>query len=532
MIAVDTHNFEKTVVLGIGQLLVTIMNDNSAFKPLAAQAYEKIKAASASKSSKELTVAIKSFTKEIVAQKETMYALSHKSVLSLLDDHFLSKKSLFSPDFIIRVQAIREKLLDKSIAPTDVVSMTNELVVEIVSSMEAMKQRLNFKDKPYEEGDFKKGVETINKTDVAVASKRIYRELDRLSKILVDKHPEHKELIQIKTEVTLETQDNISFFKCVDLISRVSNEIFMLNESALNKERNYVFEMASKLKDMSDLCNSILSSNVDAECNVIAFQDDIESTLTTIKSGASSFRNLEHAKKEILKNLSVIQERVKRFADAQKEIIGKQQRTIQSHTLTIKNVSERASKFETQLGIAKIDMLHDSLTSLPNRRYFDKKLDEVFLKWERNQATLSLAIIDIDYFKKVNDMHGHAVGDEVLKHVAKTINNLTSKFPQLMAARIGGEEFAVICDNLSTEDSKRLSIEINKEIQKHPFIDKNNQIKIDLTVSVGLSFMNESNKTLADLYKCADRSLYMAKENGRNASWCMGAQIVSKPKVH
>ncbi|MBP7225904.1 MAG: diguanylate cyclase [Aliarcobacter sp.] len=152
----------------------------------------------------------------------------------------------------------------------------------------------------------------------------------------------------------------------------------------------------------------------------------------------------------------------------------------------------------------------DKLTGIFNRRMLDQILQIELDITQRHERDLSLIILDIDYFKQVNDTYGHLVGDEVLKDMASIISkNLRASD---VFGRYGGEEFLVICTQTNEDNAFNLAEKLRKIIEEYKF----NQVGTK-TISLGISSF-EKNDTMEQLFKKADEALYCAKEKGRNRS--------------
>lgn len=156
----------------------------------------------------------------------------------------------------------------------------------------------------------------------------------------------------------------------------------------------------------------------------------------------------------------------------------------------------------------------DVLTGISNRRYFEAALQKGWKVHMRAESQIGLLVIDIDHFKLVNDTHGHAAGDAVIKNIAQTIAHSCQRDTDEVA-RIGGEEFAVLVGFASEKSIKGLSEKIRSRVAEKSvtFEDKT----LDVTISVGASLI--SPKTHIDkneLFRIADKNLYKAKESGRN----------------
>ena len=154
----------------------------------------------------------------------------------------------------------------------------------------------------------------------------------------------------------------------------------------------------------------------------------------------------------------------------------------------------------------------DALTGLYNRRYFETTADREFSRAMRYNAPLTFAIIDIDFFKKVNDTYGHLCGDRVLQEVAYLINDSFRKTDYVF--RYGGEEFTVI---LTETDSNSAQIPLERlRLRVEENIIKYSDQKIKVTISVGYSDNIKLAGNCVDLFEFADKALYEAKETGRN----------------
>lgn len=152
----------------------------------------------------------------------------------------------------------------------------------------------------------------------------------------------------------------------------------------------------------------------------------------------------------------------------------------------------------------------DALTGLANRKAFDQKLDECFQKWQQSKAIFSLAMIDVDHFKKVNDTYGHPAGDAVLKEMATRLAEI--KHDSLLVARYGGEEFAVLINGSETEAAELME-RVRKNIAGKMF--EADGVSIPVTMSCGVSRIL-SEERVGKLVRRADEALYSAKMGGRN----------------
>jgi diguanylate cyclase (GGDEF)-like protein len=154
----------------------------------------------------------------------------------------------------------------------------------------------------------------------------------------------------------------------------------------------------------------------------------------------------------------------------------------------------------------------DALTQLSNRRHLDERFPAELSVARRECRPLSCIMLDIDRFKSVNDTHGHACGDQVLRHVASILTKFVP--PECTIGRYGGEEFAVICVGMKLDHAAQLAEQIRQAIEITPA--RFESIKLSITCSFGVSETTADTIAASDLLHRADLALYQAKHEGRN----------------
>jgi diguanylate cyclase (GGDEF)-like protein len=156
--------------------------------------------------------------------------------------------------------------------------------------------------------------------------------------------------------------------------------------------------------------------------------------------------------------------------------------------------------------------LRDPLTGLFNRRALEERLIEEFSRARRYGASLSLIMIDIDHFKRVNDTHGHAVGDIAISHVARLLTK--GRRASDIAARYGGEELVLLLPHTPLEGAMSLAERLRYQIEQTPY--RAGQANDHLTASLGVALYDRSMREPNELLTAADRALYRSKREGRN----------------
>lgn len=168
-----------------------------------------------------------------------------------------------------------------------------------------------------------------------------------------------------------------------------------------------------------------------------------------------------------------------------------------------------------QLALAKIEEIAhiDELTKIPNRRSIMEYLENEITRVKRYSSNLSVFILDIDHFKKVNDTYGHLVGDFVLKECAKILSENIRKIDRV--GRYGGEEFLGVLPETSLNEALQVAERIRMQVQSKEIITEYN-FSINITVSIGVVQFIKNTDTSISLLSRADSALYKAKEGGRN----------------
>lgn len=177
----------------------------------------------------------------------------------------------------------------------------------------------------------------------------------------------------------------------------------------------------------------------------------------------------------------------------------------------LSTLEKQAQEYRTRLDEQKTRLYRDSVTELPNRAAYDERVEIEFRRAKRYTTPLTLAIIDVDHFKLVNDNYGHIAGDKTLKVLGQMLNRWLRKTD--FVARYGGEEFALLLPEQSVHNVKGVLERLCDRISKLPFKFKQKDVRI--SVSIGAAGCRE-NDTIESLFERADAALYRAKNNGRN----------------
>ncbi len=167
------------------------------------------------------------------------------------------------------------------------------------------------------------------------------------------------------------------------------------------------------------------------------------------------------------------------------------------------------------MAILQHESITDALTGLKNRRYFDQRMSEEVALSLRHKLPLSLMLLDVDHFKKINDTYGHQIGDEVLFTLAKLISGMVRDSD--IVARYGGEEIAIITPRTNKEEAALLAERLRDLIEKTTVaMVGTTQEVVQVTVSLGICSLSAVITDKDALLEESDQALYLAKKYGRN----------------
>ncbi len=188
------------------------------------------------------------------------------------------------------------------------------------------------------------------------------------------------------------------------------------------------------------------------------------------------------------------------------------------HEQLIGSLAARIKKFEQESEKLRVGFLneqrranHDALTGLPNRLAYEERSLLEFQRARRNRTELTLAVIDIDLFKTINDNFGHKVGDKVLRHIAELCQRRMRKTD--LVARFGGEEFVALFPDTPAEGAREVCEDLRTQVERACFEYQSKRVPV--TISIGLAGL-QPKETLGELFERADTAMYAAKRSGRN----------------
>jgi len=189
------------------------------------------------------------------------------------------------------------------------------------------------------------------------------------------------------------------------------------------------------------------------------------------------------------------------------------------HVLKVRlRAGTRITKLQDELIAAReelrIQATHDSLTQLFNRSALMNMMTRELSRSQRDGSSVGILMVDIDYFKSINDSYGHLVGDNVLEKLAVQMKQCTRRYDAI--GRYGGEEFIIVLPQCGEDEIVRVAERLRQTVCNQPYDTGINQIPVTISVGATWAIPSEQNCSEEDLIRVADTALYAAKHQGRN----------------
>ncbi|EIJ47949.1 hypothetical protein GWL_21900 [Herbaspirillum sp. GW103] len=261
--------------------------------------------------------------------------------------------------------------------------------------------------------------------------------------------------------------------------------------------------LKNTLSEEKVVVKNMMLTFVDRLSAMVSTTDNYQRTIRGFSqqiSQAGNIADLNSVLSEIMTETQKAQEEATRSRDAMED--ARQE---------VEKAEERIQALEQQLQQMGELVREDQLTGSLNRRGMDESLDREIANALRRETPLCVALLDLDDFKRINDTHGHATGDEVLVHMVQVIRETLRKLDVI--ARFGGEEFVVLMPETSPQDAVQIITRVQRELTKRIFMHESQRLLITFSAGVAVYQPGESQ---ADLLKRTDVALYKAKNAGKN----------------
>ncbi len=334
------------------------------------------------------------------------------------------------------------------------------------------------------------------------------------------------------TQVLMELLENVEPVACVEekatdtrqrigrglnwyeLVPALEDIRDLVIQAHLTSDRKFEEYLATVNTELETVCQR-LGGTINAEADMRRATENLQASLggqmQTLQTSLTTATDIESLKSQVNTHIDSIQTALERFQLSQNSTDAPLEQQLQALVSRVECMEAQAQQHKIDIEKQRRKALQDPLTQLPNRQAYSERVFMEYQRWKRYRHPLTLAICDIDFFKKINDSYGHQAGDRVLIVLSRAIFRRLRKVDFI--ARYGGEEFVLLLPETNGEVSLQILDKIRETIAITPFRFKNKPVQV--TISVGLAVFS-GEETIENVFARADEKLYEAKNQGRN----------------
>ncbi len=285
--------------------------------------------------------------------------------------------------------------------------------------------------------------------------------------------------------------------------------------SRLQRQRNdlegFLDGLGARLGDVAQQIEGFASSNTSSLEDARELSANMHEQVQGLSSQVSDAHSLEQLKLSVHGRLNKLLERVNDYCTREETRNQELEEQVEALSGRLQALESEGQELRTLLTVEHEAATTDALTSVPNRSAYDMRIDQEFRRWQRAGGALSLVVLDIDHFKRINDAYGHRAGDKALTMLAQVLRAKVRDSD--FFGRYGGEEFALILPGTPLPAALAVAEKLREAATLAPFHHRG--ARVQLTLSGGIASFREGDEPNG-VFERADRALYRAKQNGRN----------------
>lgn len=312
-------------------------------------------------------------------------------------------------------------------------------------------------------------------------------------------------------ELIKEIEAGLTLEQMSDLLNRII-ELAQKAVTTTNEDfENYLITLNTQLFEVQKFFKDSHKEQVVAGQAHTALDQQVRQDVDAIQQVVRDTNDLGQLKQSVATQLAGIVRAMDEFKRNEAARDGRLQQRYDALLEQVSTMEEETRRVKAHMEEERQKARTDALTGLPNRAAYDDHMQKEFERWTRYQQGFSVAVGDLDFFKKINDSYGHLAGDKVLRLVARVLQKQLRKADFI--ARFGGEEFVVLMPSTKAEEGAGAIDKLREVISQSPFNFHGKPVTI--TMSFGITEVHEGD-TADTLFARADKALYQAKQEGRN----------------
>lgn len=308
----------------------------------------------------------------------------------------------------------------------------------------------------------------------------------------------------------------LNWYELTPTLEDIRDVLIQAHMGTDDSYRIYLKNVYAELSHITEALGLAIESEAQQRTANNLLHNNVADGVQSIYQALAEHDNINHLKTAVQAQVHSIQGALNKVKHNEPE--PEQSLTTQLHNLIerVQSMEKQDADIREQLAQEKLRAITDSLTGLPNREAYSERVHDEMLRWQRYQRPLCLAVLDIDFFKKINDNYGHHTGDKVLKAISRSVAKRLREVDFI--ARFGGEEFVILLPETSAEDALGMLNNTRERLAKTYMKSKSTtgeETKFTVTVSIGIAEFSDGD-TAESVFERADKALYDAKETGRN----------------
>ncbi|MBK8959496.1 MAG: diguanylate cyclase [Proteobacteria bacterium] len=397
--------------------------------------------------------------------------------------HFIDHLQL-PPALLLEVERIRKRIAAKSDA------------VELLGQVE--QASLAFSERLAQAADNKRTIDSARQSLID----------------LVDRIPVSRtlaaEAAQVRRAIeAVATHEDIR--PCTTAVAQLVGKLREEMQSELDRLAEFLRATARRLQEFEQIMQRSREMYAESEADALQLSETICVGVREVRHSVGEADDLDALKVLIESKLEVIDHGLTQFVSSQSLRAAEAGDVIERMTHRLKDLEQQAMHLREDLEVQHARVLMDPLTGILNRAGYTETVSKHFARWKRYGGALSLAVIDLDLFKEINDRYGHAAGDKVLATVASKLKEVIRESDVL--CRFGGEEFVLLLPETSVSDARTMLEKLRNHIADCPFRHKDTPVRV--TMSSGVAQFQASD-SVDSVFERADLAMYAAKQGGRN----------------
>lgn len=322
---------------------------------------------------------------------------------------------------------------------------------------------------------------------------------------------ENEAAIKAKVEMMRgKLEQGVTAASLIPLLDSVRDLVMEAYLAANQAFATYLNNVNQELAEIYMLLGGAVKNTEDERAASRKLQADVMREMSDLETTAASATDINLLKDNVKSQLGNIRQVIDHYqqTDQAQQFLAEQLATLGAK---IKTMEVEAEKNRTNLEAHRQKALHDPLTELPNREAYNERASAEVQRWQRYGRPLTIAIFDIDHFKRINDTYGHQAGDRVIKVIGRSIAKRLREVD--FFCRYGGEEFVALMPETDSATALAVLEKVRDAIANAAFNYKEQAMSITLSVGLTEFIVNDS---LDTAFERADQALYAAKANGRN----------------